>query len=139
MKEAEEQKQHYLRENILNKGYDANEFMDFFKESTGTDDLNLNDFTMEEIEKVVNDFYSRKVELNPQQNSKDPQIPNELRSEFEQDNNNIDISNSTSSSHNENNSEEMVKCIQIENRIYETTRITNKNNISRKNRSRYFF
>ena len=114
MKEAEEQKQHYLRENILNKGYDANEFMDFFKESTGTDDLNLNDFTMEEIEKVVNDFYSRKVELNPQQNSKDPQIPNELRSEFEQDNNNIDISNSTSSSHNENNSEEMVKCIQIE-------------------------
>ena len=75
MKEAEEQKQHYLRENILNKGYDANEFMDFFKESTGTDDLNLNDFTMEEIEKVVNDFYSRKVELNPQQNSKDPQIP----------------------------------------------------------------
>ena len=53
MKEAEEQKQHYLRENILNKGYDANEFMDFFKESTGTDDLNLNDFTMEEIEKVV--------------------------------------------------------------------------------------
>ena len=114
MKEAEEQKQHYLRENILNKGYDANEFMDFFKESTGTDDLNLNDFTMEEIEKVVNDFYSRKVELNPQQNSKDPQIPNELRSEFEQDNNNVDISNSTSSSHNENNSEEMVKCIQIE-------------------------
>ena len=114
MKEAEEEKQHYLRENILNKGYDANEFMDFFKESTGTDDLNLNDFTMEEIEKVVNDFYSRKVELNPQQNSKDPQIPNELRSEFEQDNNNIDISNSTSSSHNENNSEEMVKCIQIE-------------------------
>ena len=26
---AEEEKQLYLREHILNKGYDANEFMDF--------------------------------------------------------------------------------------------------------------
>ena len=29
------QKQQYLRENVLEKGYDANEFMEYFKESTG--------------------------------------------------------------------------------------------------------
>ena len=33
MKEAEEQKQHYLRENILNKGYDAK------TEATSGDDV----------------------------------------------------------------------------------------------------
>ena len=46
---GEIEKQSYLRENIINKGYDPNEFMDYFKESTGTADLNLNDYTMEEI------------------------------------------------------------------------------------------
>ena len=50
---GEEEKQLYLREHILNKGYDANEFMDFFKESVGTADLNLNDYTMEEIGKLL--------------------------------------------------------------------------------------
>ena len=83
---AEEEKQLYLREHILNKGYDANEFMDYFKDSTGTADLNLNDYTMDEIKEVVNGFYAKK---NPKQNDKDalPRIPTELRSESEQDNN----------------------------------------------------
>ena len=111
---AEEEKQLYLREHILNKGYDANEFMDYFKDSTGTADLNLNDYTMDEIKEVVNGFYAKK---NPKQNDKDalPRIPTELRSESEQDNNNIDNTNSISSGHlNENGVEEMVRCVQIE-------------------------
>ena len=122
MKEGngEEEKQLYLRENILNKGYDANEFMDYFKDSTGTADLNLNEYTMDEIKEVVNGFYAKKNESNSQQNYKDsyPHIPNELRSESEQDNNNNinnDNTNSLSSGHlNEYGVEEMVKCVQIE-------------------------
>ena len=42
------QKQQYLRENDLEKGYDANEFMKYFKESTGSQDINLNDYSMNE-------------------------------------------------------------------------------------------
>ena len=114
---AEEEKQTYLREHILDKGYDPNEFMDFFKESTGAADLNLNDYSMEEIVEVVNGFYEKKGELNSEQNNKNSfhQIPQELRSESDQENINNDISNSVSSGHlNENGIEETVKCVKIE-------------------------
>ena len=114
---GEEEKQSYLREHILDKGYDPNEFMDYFKESTGTIELNLNDYTMEEIVEVVNGFYSKKGDLNPEQNVKNsfPQIPQELRSVSDQENNNNDILNSMSSGQiNENGVEETVKCVKIE-------------------------
>ena len=114
---AEEEKQTYLREHILDKGYDPNEFMDFFKESTGAADLNLNDYSMEEIVEVVNGFYEKKGELNSEKNNKNSfhQIPQELRSESDQENINNDISNSVSSGHlNENGIEETVKCVKIE-------------------------
>ena len=113
---GEEEKQLYLREHILNKGYDANEFMDFFKESVGTADLNLNDYTMEEIIGVVNGFYSKKGVLNPQHNDKDSyaQIPHELRSESEQENNNDNFNRLSTEQLNENGVEETVKCVQIE-------------------------
>ena len=117
MKESsEEEKQSYLREHIINKGYDPNEFMDYFKESTGTADLNLNDYTMQEIIEVVNGFYSKKGESKIQQNDTYHQIPQELKSECEQDNNNNnENSNSNSSGHlNENGVEEIIQCVQIE-------------------------
>ena len=59
---GEEEKQLYLREHIINKGYDPNEFMEFFKDSTGTEYLNLNDYTMDEIIGVVNNFFAKKNE-----------------------------------------------------------------------------
>jgi len=118
MKESsEEEKQLYLRENIINKGYDPNEFMDYFKESTGTSDLNLNDYTMQEITDVVKGYYTKKGELSPRPNNKDiyNRIPSELMSASEQDNNNNENSNSNSSGHiNENGIEEIIQCVQIE-------------------------
>ena len=64
--------------------------MEYFKESIGAQDINLNDYTMNEIIDVVNDFYARKGENNSTPNDKSnfPQIPKELRSDNEQDNNN---------------------------------------------------
>ena len=120
--EGEEEKQAYLREHIINKNYDPKEFMDYFKDFSGTEDLNLNDYTMEEIKEVVNGFYAKKNESNYQQNDKDsyPKIPHDLRSESEKDNNNdnnnnTDYNNSLSSGHlNENGVEEMIKCVQME-------------------------
>ena len=108
---GEIEKQSYLRENIINKGYDPNEFMDYFKESTGTADLDLKDYTMEEIVQVVNGFYSKKEQNKDTYN----QIPQELRSVSEQENMNNENSNSNSSGHmNEVGIEEVVKCVQIE-------------------------
>ena len=40
------QKEKYLRENILDKGYDVNEFIKYFTESTGAEDINLNYYSM---------------------------------------------------------------------------------------------
>ena len=83
------QKQQYLRENVLEKDYDANEFMEYFKESTGIQDINLNDYSMNELIDVVNGFYAQKGENNSTPNSKStfPQITKELRNDSEQENN----------------------------------------------------
>ena len=113
---GEEEKQLYLREHIINKGYDPNEFMEFFKDSTGTEYLNLNDYTMDEIIGVVNNFIAKKTESTSQQNQKDSyqNIPNELRSDNEQENNENNTSSNSSGQLNENGIEEMVNCVRIE-------------------------
>ena len=114
------QKQQYLRENILDKGYDANEFMDYFKESTGVQDINLNDYTMNNLIDVVNGFYAKKAENNvapPHAQNTLLTIPRDLRSDSEQDINNDGSGNSNniSTGHiNENGVEEIIKCNQME-------------------------
>ena len=35
----QQQKQQFLRENILEKGFDANEFMEYFKETAGVQEM----------------------------------------------------------------------------------------------------
>ena len=112
-------KQQYLRENILDKGYDANEFMEYFKESTGAEDINLNDYSMNQLREVVTGFQSKKGEYNSAPNAQNtyPSIPKELRSDNEQDNNNDSSGNSNNISNaqiNENGIEEIVKCIKME-------------------------
>lgn len=115
----QQQKQQYLRENILDKGYDANEFMEYFKESSGIQEINLNDYTMENLIDVVNGFYAKKNENNVAPNAQNtfPSIPKELRSDSEHDINNDGSGNSNSISSgqmNENGIEEIVKCNQME-------------------------
>ena len=55
-----EQKQFYLRENILNKGYDAEEFMNFLKSKKGENGLDLRNWGKYELEKTVNQFITLK-------------------------------------------------------------------------------
>jgi hypothetical protein len=49
-------KQAYLRENVLEMGYDADEFMSFLQLRKGEDGLDLNNWTMHELISVVNDL-----------------------------------------------------------------------------------
>ena len=117
-----EQKQQYLRENILNKGYDPNEFIKYFNESIGgkSQEINLDNYSIDEIIDIVKGFCEHKRSLNSAPNAYNTftNIPKELRSDSEQDNNyiNNDGSRNSNSSDqlNENGIEETVKCTQMQ-------------------------
>ena len=51
-------KQEFLREQILEKGYDADLFFNFFKESRGEDGMDLDYIHYKDLEKVI------KIRLN---------------------------------------------------------------------------
>ena len=55
-----EEKQKFLRENILDEGYDANEFLEFISNKRGEDEVDLENWTMEELNSVVNEFITIK-------------------------------------------------------------------------------
>ena len=53
---TEEEKQNYLRENILDKGYDAEDFISFLVEKKGDDGVNIGLWSFDEIKSVVNEY-----------------------------------------------------------------------------------
>ena len=53
-------KQAYLRENVLEKGYDADDFMSFLQMKKGENGLDLSNWTMKELTKAVNEFIKEK-------------------------------------------------------------------------------
>ena len=67
MEEDIQNKQAYLRENVLEKGYDADEFMEYLQEKKGENGLDLNTWTMKELTKAVSDFINNKDKENEQE------------------------------------------------------------------------
>ena len=55
-KETLEQKQKYLRENILEKGYDPDKFMEFLSNKKGEPSMNLDKWTLQELIEASNEF-----------------------------------------------------------------------------------
>ena len=51
-----EQKQNYLRTEIIDKGYDPEEFSTYISSIKGEDGIDLSLWTMQELENVVKDF-----------------------------------------------------------------------------------
>ena len=76
---SQEEKQNYLRENILEKGYDANMFVDFLMDKKGEGGANVENWTMSDLQIVVKEFISMQsneiIDNNPPQN--EPIINNE--------------------------------------------------------------
>ena len=66
MEEDLQNKQAYLRENVLEKGYDADEFMEFLQEKKGENGLDLSNWTMKELTIAVADFINNKNKENEQ-------------------------------------------------------------------------
>ena len=61
MSESIEDKQDFLRDAILDKGYDGNQFMSFLQEKKG-EEIDLNDWSLEELNLAVNEFIN-KIEI----------------------------------------------------------------------------
>ncbi|MCQ2820530.1 MAG: hypothetical protein MJ252_24970 [archaeon] len=53
-----EQKQEFLREAILDKGYDGNQFMTFLQEKKG-DEINLDEWSLDDLHNAVNEFIAK--------------------------------------------------------------------------------
>ena len=54
----EQQKQLFLRENILDKGYEAEDFVSYLTSKKGDEGINLNNWSLDELKSVVNEFIS---------------------------------------------------------------------------------
>jgi hypothetical protein len=70
-----EKKQTFLRTNILEKGYDAEEFMNFLQSKKGEMGLDLNNWNLDELDIAVKEFISSldkdNILINPQNINKE--------------------------------------------------------------------
>ena len=68
---SQEEKQNFLRENILDKGYDTNMFVDFLMDKKGEGGADVGNWTMSDLQLVVKEFISMQsnqiIDNNPPQ------------------------------------------------------------------------
>ena len=106
-----EQKQFYLRENILNKGYDAEEFMNFLKSKKGENGLDLRNWDKYELEKTVTQFITLK------------KINNKVNENLAEKNIKIDNNENINSISNNNNEDSKNKIINEKYKEYISTQM----------------
>ena len=70
--DSEEEKQNYLRENILEKGYDAEEFVSYLTSKKGEEGVNLSNWSLNELKSLVQEYIS----AHPRN---DIQVPNNMQ------------------------------------------------------------
>jgi hypothetical protein len=102
-----EQKQTFLRSNILEKGYDAEEFMNFLQTKKGELGLDLNNWNIDELNIAVDEFI--KSLQNPQEANKEEEIQ---KNNEEVIDNNINNNNQENMEQIKNNNEreELIEC-----------------------------
>ena len=91
MEDELEKKQTFLRANILEKGYDAEEFMNFLQTKKGEFGLDLNNWNISELKIAVQEFISSlekdNLLLNPQNINKEEEVDKNLNND---NNNNLE-------------------------------------------------
>ena len=82
MEEQDEEKQDYLQVNIIDKGYDPDDFIDFLKVKKGRDDVDLDTWSLEELKVLVQEFYVYKTngQIQPS-NENTTQIQNDVKTD----------------------------------------------------------
>ena len=100
MEETIEAKQEFLRDNILDKGFDANAFADFLISKKGEDGGDISNWSMSDLQQVVkeftdiqtNNFYPQNtpIQITPEIPKQEPKnIPEQnLEKEIQKENNN---------------------------------------------------
>ena len=86
-----EQKQNYLRINILERGYDAEQFMTFLQTKKGDLGLDLNNWSINELTLAVQEFMILQNSQNIIMNNEQEIQQNENKENKENDNNNNNI------------------------------------------------
>ena len=71
---SQEEKQIFLRENILDKGYDTNMFVDFLIGKKGEDGADVGNWTMNDLKIIVKEFIS--MQANESEPIQEPTVAN---------------------------------------------------------------
>ena len=85
--DPEEEKQNYLRENIIDKGYDADDFVTFLGQRKGLEieeGIDLNDFSLDELKTLVQDFITSLSEKSQQKIESTTQNYPQIQNNFQQ-------------------------------------------------------
>ena len=109
MDDSLEVKQEYLRTQILDKGYDADNFMAFLQEKKGEDGVDLSNWNISELKDAVTEFTSIYKPIESENNSSDNNNQNDIA------NNNIDNKNNNNIIDNNNDDLEPVNMDLIKN------------------------
>jgi hypothetical protein len=102
MAETEEEKQDYLRENILDKGFEADEFADFLSVKKGQEEIDLDNWTMDELKTLVQEFFEYHKEVEEKKEKEKENV-----NQIQQPSNNVKddpLNNSNFPQNNMNNS-----------------------------------
>ena len=97
MSNLEEEKQNYLRENILDKGYEAEDFVSYLIQKKGDEGVDLSNWSLNELKLVVQEYifaHPRNENIQTQnQNLNNMQFPQQTQPNFQQNVNPIQTSN----------------------------------------------
>lgn len=83
MSDTEELKQNYLRENILDKGYEAEDFVSYLTSKKGEEGVNLNNWSLKELKSVVQEYIAKnplknKIEVDNNSLQVNPNVQNNI-------------------------------------------------------------
>ena len=139
---SEEEKQNYLRENILDKGYEAEDFVSYLTQKKGDEGVDLNNWTLEELKLLVQEYIFKhpmpgnfqienNISLPPQsqQNTFQPQNQPIISTPIINDNQNIIINQNNNFNNINNYNMDMNSGINMNNNNLINNNINNNSNI----------
>ena len=81
---SEEEKQNYLRENILDKGFDAEDFVLFLTQKKGDEGVDLKNWSLNELKFLVQEYISVHSKITDFQNFNNNPIPPQTETNLQQ-------------------------------------------------------
>lgn len=109
-------KQNFLREEIMEKGYSPEEFQKYMMQQAGTEDIDLDQWSMQQLQEIVENFKSLfeegGIQSNPENIVGNNEEPQQVNNYEENNNNNVNegnVSNEQNEQAYNNNNEEEVE------------------------------